>query len=56
MTARISLRHSDSGCWIVRRGDIPIHIYSPHMWRHAYVAAFEEAVYQNLGVVRIDTA
>lgn len=56
MSPKIRVQSSPSGCWWVMRGDYLIHVYSPHMWRQAYVAAFQEAIYQNLGVVRIETA
>ena len=55
MTARISVRHSESGCWKVMRGEYVIAIYPTFMWHHAYNEAVREAIYQNLNIVGIET-
>lgn len=51
---KIRVEHSESGCWQVLRGNYVIYIYPPHMWRHAYNAARDEAIYQNLSIVGME--
>lgn len=54
MSSRISVRHSESGCWKVMRGEYVLDIYPPHMWVHAYKEARREAIFQNLGIVGLE--
>lgn len=54
MSSRISVRHSESGCWKVMRGTYIVDIYPPHMWPFAYKSALQEAIYQNLGIIGIE--
>lgn len=54
MSDHIRVKHSESGCWLVLRDNYVIYIYPPHMWRHAYNAARDEAIYQNLSIVGME--
>lgn len=54
MSTRISVRHSESGCWKVMRGTYVVEIYPQSMWAHAYRSAVQEAIYTNLSIVGIE--
>lgn len=54
MSARISVRHSESGCWKVMRGTYVVDIYPAHMLAHAYRSAVQEAIYTNLSIVGME--
>lgn len=54
MSSRISVRHSESGCWKVMRGEYVLDIYPPHMWGFAYKSARQEAIYNNLGIIGLE--
>lgn len=54
MSGRLSVRHTPSGCWAVRRDTYVLDIYPAHMWRFAYNEARREAIYQNLSITGIE--
>lgn len=54
MSSRISVRHSESGCWKVMRGEYVLAIFPKHYWRDALREAHVEARYNNLGIVGLE--
>lgn len=50
MLTRISVRHTESGCWKVMRGEYVLAIFPRHYWKDALREAHVEARYLNLGI------
>jgi hypothetical protein len=54
MSSRISVEQSESGCWLVKRGEYVLAIFPRHYWKDALREAHVEARYNNLGIIGLE--